>query len=183
MVFKTTSTKRRLWGMTLTELLVATAAGSIVLTSVASLSFYTGRSVAALANYVELDQDSRKALDTISQQIRQTSRLLEGSSTSLTFEDYDGAKLSFIWDAAAKTLTRYKDGQPDPTPLLKECGFLEFSMFQRNPMGGTYDQYPAATPATCKLIQVKWICSRSIFGTTLQNTESVQSAKIVIRKQ
>ena len=91
--------------MTLTELLVATAAGSIVLTAVASLSFYTGRSVAALANYVELDQDSRKALDTMSQQIRQTSRLLEGSSTRLTFEDYDGSKLSFIWDAAAKTLT------------------------------------------------------------------------------
>jgi hypothetical protein len=32
------------------------------------------------------------------------------------------------------------------------------------------------------LIEVSWICSRQIFGKKV-NTESVQTAKIVIRKQ
>jgi hypothetical protein len=33
-----------------------------------------------------------------------------------------------------------------------------------------------------KLVQVTWVCSRSILGKKV-NTESVQSAKVVIRKQ
>ena len=35
---------------------------------------------------------------------------------------------------------------------------------------------------SCKLVQLHWICSRKIFGAKV-NTESVQSAKVVIRKQ
>ena len=57
-----------------------------------------------------------------------------------------------------------------------------FSLYQRNPINGTYDQYPTANPDTCKLVQLSWICSRNILGKKA-NTESVQSAKVVIRKQ
>jgi hypothetical protein len=49
-------------------------------------------------------------------------------------------------------------------------------------MNGSYDQYPTASASTCKLVQLDWICSRPIIGTQ-KNTESVQSAKVVIRKQ
>ena len=70
----------------------------------------------------------------------------------------------------------------DAEPLLIECDYLHFGIFQRNPVGGTYDQYPAATPATCKLVQLRWLCSRDLIHSKF-NTESVQSAKIVIRKQ
>ena len=168
--------------MTLMELMVATSIGSIVSLGVASLLFYSGRSFAAMANYVDLDHRSRIALDSMSRAIRQANRLTDSTSTSLTFEDSDSGTLSFTYDPAAKTLTRFKDGTPDPTPLLEECDFLEFSIYQRNPVGGTYDQYPTATAGTCKLVQLNWVCSRKIFGVK-KNTESVQSAKIVIRKQ
>ena len=53
---------------------------------------------------------------------------------------------------------------------------------QRNPVGGSYDIYPAATAATAKVINVSWMCSRKIFGIK-EDTESVQTARIVIRKQ
>ena len=66
--------------------------------------------------------------------------------------------------------------------LLTECDSLSFEIFQRNPIGGTYDQFPASSPATAKLINVTWTCSRKILGTAM-NTENVQTAKIVIRKQ
>ena len=53
---------------------------------------------------------------------------------------------------------------------------------QRNPVGGSYDVYPVATPGTAKVVDVSWLCSRTIFGRK-ENTESVQTARIVIRKQ
>ena len=66
--------------------------------------------------------------------------------------------------------------------LLRDCNALTFAIFQRNPIGGSYDQYPTATSATCKLVQLNWICSRSILGVQV-NSESVQSAKFVLRNQ
>jgi hypothetical protein len=164
------------------EMLVATAVGGIVVSAIASLAFYTGRSFSALANYVDLDNYSRNALDRMSKEIRQTNKLLTYATNSLTFEDSDGLPLTYTFDPTAKTLIRSKNGVPDLRPLLKECNYLQFLIFQRNPITGTYNQYPTANAATCKLVQMKWICSRDVLGTHF-NTESVQSAKVVIRKQ
>lgn len=164
------------------ELLVSVAILSVVLAGMAALIFYTGRSFAALANYVDLDATSRNALDTMSREIRQTRRLVTGNATKLTFEDFDGKSLVYEYDAAGRRLVRTRDGVADPQPLLTECNFLQFSMFQRNPINGKYDQYPTADAATCKLIQLRWVCSRDLIASRW-NTESVQSAKIVIRKQ
>ena len=186
MVFKITSTKRRRRGkqagLSLVEFLVAMGIGSLVLAGLAALMFYTGRSFAALANYVDLDTYSRNALDTMSREIRQTRRLVAGTSTRLQFEDSDGQTLVYEYNADERTLTRTKNGVTDSEPLLKECNFLQFSMYQRNPINGKYDQYPTATPSECKLVQLRWICSRDLIQAR-RNTESVQSAKIVIRKQ
>jgi hypothetical protein len=181
MVCTITSTKRRRGGFTLTELLVTSVSGGLVLLALAALTFYTGRSFSSLANYVDLDNYSRKALDTMSREIRQTNKLLSATTNSLTFQDYDGGDLVYSYDANARTLTRSKNGVVDSDPLLRECQFLQFLIFQRNPVAGTYNQWPTATASTCKLVQLKWICSRTVIRTI--NTESVQSAKIVIRKQ
>jgi prepilin-type N-terminal cleavage/methylation domain-containing protein len=186
MVFKTISIRRRTSrkraGFTLVETMVSVGIGGLVLLGVAALMFYTGRSFAALANYVDLDTYSRNALDTMSREIRQTKRLVAGTATRLEFEDFDGKALVYEYDADERTLTRAKDGVADDEPLLKECNFLQFSMYQRNPINGKYDQYPTATASQCKLVQLRWICSRDLIHAR-RNTESVQSAKIVIRKQ
>ena len=65
--------------------------------------------------------------------------------------------------------------------MLEGCDYLKFDVYQRNPIGGSYDMYPASSASTAKLIQVTWGCSRSVLGTKM-NTEIVQSSKIVIRK-
>jgi hypothetical protein len=186
MVFKITSTKaakrRKKAGLTLVEFLVALGIGGLVLAGLAGLMFYTGRSFAALANYVDLDAYSRNALDTMSREIRQTRRLVAGTSTRLEFEDFDGAPLIYEYVADTRTLNRTRNGVADPQPLLRECNFLQFSMFQRNPINGQYNQYATANASQCKLVQLRWICSRDLIQSR-RNTESVQSAKIVIRKQ
>ncbi len=181
MDFKTTSTKVRRAGLTLVEMAVALGIGSVALLIIASLTSFTARSFAGLANYSDLDRMSRNALDTMSQQIRQTRRLTEGTTNRLVFEDSDGGTLQFLYDPTAKTLRRTKNGQPSKV-LLTNCKQLTFSMYQRNPVEGSYDVYPTASPATCKLIQLKWTCTRDLLVADA-NTESVQSAKIVIRKQ
>jgi hypothetical protein len=156
--------------MTLVEIMVALAVASILLLAVATLGLYGGRSFAGLANYTDLDARSRHALD----------RLTASTSTSLTFEDADGSSLQYVYSPDDRTLSRVKGGVTEV--LLTECDNLSFAIFQRNPINGTYNQYPTASPATTKLINVTWTCSRKILGNTM-NTENVQTAKVVIRKQ
>ena len=177
---KITSTKSRRAGLTLVELLVGVGLGSIVLMSVASFSLYSGRNIVSLSNYADLESVSCLALDRMSQEIRQTKGMTDFTSTSLTFIDSDGVALSYIYDPSAKTLARLKNGQR--RVLLEGCDYLKFAVFQRTPISGSYDMYPATSPSTAKLIQVTWGCSRSVLGTKM-NTEIVQSAKIVIRKR
>lgn len=188
MVFSITYTDRRRGrvgdelGMTLPELIVSVGISSLIALGMSGLMFYSSRSLAALANYADLDHRSRVTLDIMSRDIRQAKRLADHTETKLTFEDYDGGTLSFVYDPQGRTLTKVKNGVAESKPLLTECIQLKFSIYQRNPIGGTYNQYAAASPTTCKLVQLQWTCSRKIFGVE-KNTESVQSAKVVIRKQ
>ncbi len=176
-------------GMTLVELQIASAIAVILFTAVMALAFYTARSFAAFTNYVDLDANSRNALDVMSTEIRQADLLTAATSTSLTFQTTDpgtGAihTVKYVYDPDKKELSRIFDGgQPDV--LLSECSFLQFGTFQRNTTTSLDNAFaPVATsqPNLCKVVQLTWICSRRILGKSA-NTESVQSAKVVIRKK
>ncbi len=187
MAFKTTNiTKTRRAAFTLVEMMVAVGISSMVLLGIGSFSCYSGRSFAAMSNYVDLDRKSRNALDRMSRDIRQSNFLssystnISGLIQTIVLNDYDGVNLTYAYNPAAKTLTRTKAGNSNT--LLSECDTFSFGVFQRTPKGGTYEQFPTGSSSTCKVIQLNWICSRKIFGSKV-NTESVQSAKIVIRKK
>jgi hypothetical protein len=173
--------------MTLVEVMVATVLGGLVIAAVMALTFFSARSFAALTNYVDLDNFSRNALDTMSREIRQADRLVSGDDHNLVFQHTNPTNgtaftVSYLYDPDTKQLVRRQQGVTEQKLLLQECDFLRFSLYQRNPIGWSYDQYPTANPDTCKLVQLSWICSRNILGKKA-NTESVQSAKVVIRKQ
>jgi hypothetical protein len=168
------------------ETLVAVGISSIVLLSTSMLTLYSAKSFAALVNYTDLDMYSRNALDLMSREIRQANYLVYGSSDRLVFNvpsapgSSSSVTLAYIYYPSTQELIRIHGTHREQ--LLKGCSFLRFDIFQRNPIAGTYDQYPTAAPVTCKLVQLNWVCERTIMGLAL-NTESVQSAKIVIRKQ
>lgn len=172
--------------MTLVELMVATAIAGVVLIVVGGLMFYSARSFAALTNYVDLDQRSRNALDQMISEVRQVDTLKTFASTRLEFEgtNPNNSKytLVYTYDAGAKTLTKTLGGVS--TVLLTECQELQFTIFKRNPIAETHDLEPAdaSRPDLVKAIQLSWTCSRDILGKKA-NTESVQSARVVIRKQ
>ena len=180
MFIKLPSSVRRRAGAALVEYMFGIGVGALVLLSTTSLSLYTGKSFAGLANYMDLDTASRNALDRLTREIRQVNSLTGYSTNQITFSDYDGSVLSYTYDPTARTLTRDRNGAV--SVLLTECDALNFSIYQRNPIGGTYDQYPTAIPASAKIVVASWSCSRKVVGAAI-NTESVQTAKIVIRKQ
>src|SRR5436305_14740933 len=137
---KIISTKKSCRGMRLIEILRSAGIGVLAMTAICSFYFFSNRSFAAQYNYVDMDQYSHKALDQLSKQIRQVKALTAFSTNRLVFTDYDDATLSFTYDRSSRTLVRTKGGQRDV--LLTGCDSLAFSIFQRNPVGGTYDQYP-----------------------------------------
>lgn len=173
-------TRGRCSGATLVEYLVSIGIGALILLIVAPLSLYSGRSFAGLANYVDLNSSSVLAMDRMTMDVRQTVGLTAYTTNSLTFNDgTNKPPLIYNYSPGARTLTRTQGSETNV--LLKECDSLQFRIYQRTPLPGTYDQYLAASAANCKVIEVKWNCSRTILGAKM-NTESAQSAKIVIRK-
>jgi len=179
MACKITSFRRRR-GFTLAELMVTMGISSIVMAAIAALSLYTGRSFAHLSNYVDLDNLSRNALDIMTRDIRQVNFLDSFTSNRLVFQDSDLQELVFEYDPNAKTLVRIKGGERKV--LLTECDLLIFRTWQRNMVPGSFDLIPTTNAATCKAIDVTWVCSRKVLGARV-NTESVQTARVIIRKQ
>jgi hypothetical protein len=184
MVCRITSTKsstRRTAGILLAEALVAIGVTALVVLVICAFAMFSGRSFAAMFNYVDLDTVNRLAIDQLTRDVRQANRVINCVTNSLlVLEDSDGVNISYSYDSGAKTLTRTKG--VTSTTLLTGCTRLSFDLGQRNIVGGTYDYYPAATPATAKMVNVSWLCARAISRAN-ENTEAVQTARIVIRKQ
>jgi prepilin-type N-terminal cleavage/methylation domain-containing protein len=177
---KTTSTtKLTRRGFTLVEFLISSGIGSIFFLTLGYLSFFSARSYVAMINYADLETRSRNTLDTMSAEIRQANKLNSFTSSSLNFEDSDGQALQYVYDSSAGTLSRIKNNETKT--MLTGCDTLTFGVFQRNPTND-YNVVATTNASLCKLIQLNWKCSRTILAAKV-NTESVQSAKIVIRKQ
>jgi Tfp pilus assembly protein PilW len=185
--------------MTLAELLIAIGISGLVFLAVGTMIFFSGRSYAALANYVDLDNRSRQALDRMTKDIRQVDGVTSiGTNTvsgrAITNQlvvagnETNGTAYTITYNydplSANKALTRVKSAglYPGTNTLLTGCTYLNFDMRSRVPTTNDLESFPAASVAECKVVQVEWICTRGIFHQS-DNTESVQSAKIVIRKK
>jgi hypothetical protein len=166
--------------MMLVEALMSIGITGLIMIVLVSITVFSGRSFVALANYVELDDKNRIAIDTITRDLRACNRVFYHAENFLALEDSDGFFVYYIFSPTTKALTRYKAAQV--STLLTGCDSLVFNLGKRNTAPGTLDQYPAASVSEAKVVDVTWKCSRTILGVKA-NTEAVQTAKIVIRKQ
>jgi len=171
------SSRRNASAFTLVEFLVSNSIGLVAMTVLASLTLFTSRSFVAIGNYNELEHDSSMALDTLSRDIRGAQTLMSFATNRVELRSADGQVVDYTFSPGARTLVRTRGSQK--TVLLKGCDFLRFNMSQRNP-SNDFNFYPAASIAQAKLLDVSWRCSRRVLGKQI-NTESVQTAKIVIR--
>jgi hypothetical protein len=187
------STLRRklIIGFTLIELLASVGIGASLLAGVIILYFNGIRSFVAMANYQNLDAKSCNTLDVLSREIRNSTVLL-GSVTnqSLTLSNASArnglGQINIItFDPTARTLVLKRTGQSNLTNLT-ECDSWSFKLYIRKPDTNSFSTnivfFAATTAADCKLINMSWKCSRTVLGTKL-NTESVQTAQIVLRNK
>ncbi len=195
---------KRVSGMTLAEVMVSVALGSMLLATASSVWVFGSRSFAAMGNYTDLDAKSRSALDLMSREIRQATRVtgFQNSGTAKWLQVTNAAQgttVTYTWNASSRRLVRHRTGtSTGPSAMvgnsegqvyLTECDRWDFDLFQRAPQkGGSYVFFPATNSAgaydlsICKLINMTWKCSRTILGSKV-NTESVQTAQVVLRNK
>ena len=162
--------------MTLVELMVAIAVGSLILAVIATASMTSALWFASLANYVDMDVKSRNALDQMTLKIRQAGALTEFSPTHLKFAE-SGQTNSFLvydWDAATGSLLEWNTGDSTTNTLLTGCEQLTFSLYNSSFASTT-------NLSQSKGLSVNWKCSRTVLGRT--TTEDMQQALIVIRNK
>lgn len=187
------SSRRGGSGFTLVEMLIAMALGGIVLAMVMGAFTYSGTSFAAMGNYADLDRNSRNAVDVLSREIRDSSALIAFSTNSpkfLTFSNATtGNKVTITYDSGSRTLNLAKTGQTTYA-LLTQCDQWDFSLYNRSPnITSTNITFYGATntagvldASACKLVNMTWKCSRTIFGSK-RNTETIQTAELVLRNK
>ncbi len=172
---------RSTWAWTLVEMMIGTGVGSLVLIAASQITLFTARSFVAMGNYNDLDRASRNALDVMCSEIRGAKSVGSFATNQLVLTNLDGAVFSYTWDPSTGNVTRQWGSES--RVLLTSCDYFSFDIFQRNPAATNALWFPYETisqPYMTKLVNVSWKCSRQIM-TAKVNTESVQTAKIVIR--
>lgn len=183
------SRARRTAAMTLLELLVAMGLGTLVLAVVLVLTVFAARTFIALGNYSNLDQQSRLGADNMTREMRQATAVVAwqqtASARSLTLTNAtQGYGVRYWWDSTSKNVMMRKSNEGADQLVLSGCERWDFALWQRTPQPNlTNVFYPALTPLQCKLVDMTWKCSRSVVSTKLLNTETVQTAQIVLRNQ
>jgi hypothetical protein len=165
-------------GMTLVEMVVAMGAGLVVAAAIMTTCVFVAGSFAAIGNYSDLDKASRAALDNMSRNIRSANHFATTVYTnSVTMTNQDGTSFSYVWTPSTSQFAYVSNGVS--RMLLTNCDVLSFQFYQRVP-GSNFIFTTTSVGSQVKMVSVAWRCSRKIYGKKI-NTESVQTAKIVVR--
>lgn len=156
---------------------MALGIGGIILAQICLLWFYSSRSFAAQLSYSDMDQRSQRALDIFSHNIRQCKSLTNFAPDRVVFVDYDDKLVTFAFNNGYLTRTKNNVSKT----LLRDCKEGHFDIYQRTPIAGGFDYYSTTDPRLCKLVEVSWLCSRKIFPGGPMTTETMQSARVVLR--
>ncbi len=164
------------------ELVITIAISVLVLAAVGLTTSFANRTLDAIGNYADLDRQSSNALNLMARDVRQTGGLTNYTSTTLWFTNLaDGKMLKYWLNTDRQTLNYTNESAGEGGTLLKGCVALNFSLFQRVPISGTTMTFnPTTNASLAKVVVLEWVCRRTNY-LSLQNSESVQTAKIVLR--
>jgi hypothetical protein len=192
MVFNLTSCAKRSRrsGFTLAEYMVATSIGLLVIAVGLAFWAYGSRTCAALFSYVDLSSASKNALDRVSQQIRNATRvdMCRPHKLVLVVPPDTGTgmvQITYDYNPTNQTLTQKKisPSGTEMTTLLTQCTNFSFAVYQRTPQYNTSELYTNAwNTNTAKVVEMKWVCVRQLTGDR-NNVESQVSAKVVMRNK
>ena len=175
---------------TLVEMMMGVTVFSIAGLALATIFMFSLRSYTAMANYAVLDQYDRQAMDQVTYELRQAQKVIDyqsnATSRSLMFLNGSGVTVTYTFDASNQQVRRTgSDGTSKV--LLTNCNLLNFGLYMRPPTNGTFDVYPVDMSTNwqqaVKVVQLSWKTAMSISPTFKVQSEDIQTARIVIRKQ
>lgn len=169
-------------GWTLLEMMIAVGLFSIASAAMGSAYVFSLRSFQALSNYSILDQQNREVIDLITREVRQANSVTSFANDhtrQLTLVDGDRNTVTYNFNGYRQQMTRTKSGTT--SVLLENCSLINFHLGMRPP-NTNYGYYATSDINKAKIVDFTWKTSRSLPG-GLANTENIQTARIVIRKQ
>jgi type II secretory pathway pseudopilin PulG len=175
---------------TLVEMMISVGVFSIAGLALSTIFLYSIRSYQAMANYAVLDQRNRQAMDQLTYEVRQAQQVTgctsNATTRTLSLLNSDNLNVTYTFDGTKQSMVRSaSDGSS--RVMLTNCNLLNFGLFMRPPTNGTFDVYPINSgnnwTQTVKVVQLTWKTSMQLYSTTLMNSEDIQTARIVIRKQ
>jgi hypothetical protein len=158
--------------------MVAAGVAGLVVTVIATLSYFTSRSFVAATNYTDMALLSRMAMDNMSRTIRQSRQVTAYSSNSITLLDATSNSVQYTYNPNSRSLNTISGSSTNT--YLTNCDSLQFWIYQRTPKSNSFTCYTPAAVTNAKVVQVTWSCSRKIFGAQINN-EVVESASICLR--
>lgn len=176
-------------GWTLVEMMMALGIFSLCSMAMMALYLFCVNGMASMYNYALLDSYNRHAMDTLTREIRQSLEVVGYTTNSITIESANpdglaGLNVTYSFNGPTQQLIRSStDGSSQV--LLDNCSLLQFSLYTRVPVNGTYDSYPVATndwQQTVKVLQLTWKTAIQLPSGPI-NSEDIQTARVVIRKQ
>lgn len=185
------SRSRRNSAWTLLEMTIAVGISSVIMAALMQTSMFTSRSFVAMGNYADLDRASRNTLDVMTRDIRQAKVFSPQyySTNMMVFTNLNSGYFGYCWDPGTKQVYRLTGDYNSANGtfiniqtnyMLSGCDFFSFRIWLRNPTNGFLFPYSAdSSPIDTKLVDVSWRCKRQVLNQ--YNTESVQTAKIVLR--
>lgn len=168
----------------LLEMLVAVGIFSVVGASVGTAYLFGLRSFQGLSNYAKLDKQNRQAMDLITKEIREAYGVLDfknGSSAYITILDGNTNTIKYSFNNSAQTMSRYTNGTLDKV-LLQNCSLVKFHLGMRPGKTNTWGYYQTTNVNDAKVVDLTWKTGIQL-RTGLTNSENIQTAQIVIRKQ
>jgi prepilin-type N-terminal cleavage/methylation domain-containing protein len=179
-------------GWTLVEMLVAVGIFSLMSMALMGTYIFSVKSMAAMYNYAALDQYNRQAMDQLTREIRQSLKVLDYNTNSITIltardDGTAGPTVTYSFSPTTKKLLRLSS--EGNRLLLTNCCLLSFQLFTRCPTNPTLEsitnEFPVATSNwtnTVKVLRLTWKTAIQLPSGPI-NSENIQTAQVVIRKQ
>ena len=186
MEFKTTFSSKglrkhaRRAGFTLAEFVIGSGVASIVIIVIASLSLFSSRHFAFLADQLSLQSKSLQMSEQFSRDAREARRVVVATANRLTLDKGANGTVTYDYVAPSKLVTRQENSGALKT-MLTDVQQVTFSTFQRTPRRGEFQPFASTSTNEIKVIYCKWTCSRTNAGRPSDAVQESQTAKAVLR--
>jgi prepilin-type N-terminal cleavage/methylation domain-containing protein len=177
-------------GWTLVEMMVAVGIFGLASMSLMGTYIFSVKSMASMYAYAVLDQYNRQAMDQLTREIRQAKNVLAYTTNSITIltandDGSSGPRVKYEFVPSTKKMVRRNLSDGTAKLLLDNCSLLSFELYTRCPSNAVFGSFPVAVnnwSNTVKVLQLTWK-TMITQPSGIANSENVQTARIVIRKQ